>query len=209
MDSPREATTYWLPFMPKLEALSLLYPVAPVLEWRMDIRDTLGESYIPNLTFLQISNFQCETEGLERYLLLHKDTLRDFSLSDVHLRGSNWPACLTVFAGKLPGLRRARLLAPLTSFDAEADEEIVYYIGQYMQSSAQIQEHQNTVEDFILTGEGPAPSWTAEELIETDAEGEEGDGSHVDWSHWTEETESSASDETMTDYAHDGQLAGP
>ncbi|KAF2207805.1 hypothetical protein CERZMDRAFT_102071 [Cercospora zeae-maydis SCOH1-5] len=70
-------TTYWLPFMPQLEELSLLYPVAPVLEWRVDIRDALGEAYIPNLTFLQISNFQCDTEGLERYLLLHKDTLQD------------------------------------------------------------------------------------------------------------------------------------
>lgn len=188
-------TIYWLPYMPKIEDFRLTYPVAPMVDWRVDIQVALQEKFIPHLTLLHISNFQCDTEGLERYLVLHKDTLQDLKLSDVHLRGSNWPACLTTIAGRFSCLRRAKLLAPLTSLDSEVDEEMVYYIGQYMQSSAQIEDHQNAVERYILMGEGPAPSWTVEEMVETDGEGDE-EGSVMDYS---EGTASEESDQDMMD----------
>ena len=194
----------WLTNCPDLQELRLVMPKAPYVNWRVEMKHIMGQIHLKSLTVLHVSGFQAEAEDIIQCLLKHKDTLRELELETAHLTDSDWPTCISAFAGKLPHLRRARLNGLFTSDGGEDAETTICFL-----TIPQAKEHQAELEKYMLEGTGPMPTWEAHvmEDFEDSDEGVDDENEEED-----EDDEENGDENVLAEFEredHDGDQEPP
>lgn len=134
----------------------------------------VGDNFWPALTSLTLSKFETSPEELSGFLLRH-DKLQVVQLTQVRLTTGCWPACFSMFAGKLPDLEEVELRG---HFDSPSG--IFYWFGH--PESYRGNKFERKISQYIIEGGSACPvapdePEATDDEWESDAgeEGEEGE----------------------------------